>query len=153
MKDNYMNAENITVRLKADGLKDYLKFKSNGEYEFLSCENCDGPMLGHIITKCRHSEGYDEKTIAKFQKWLERIHELRKQIKERAINEADRAATTQAEIMGRVMRDTAESRNTTQLVKARWPPGWSGQRFDKWRIEIEKWSTNNKATEEDKFMD
>ena len=38
-------------------------------------------------------------------------------------------------------------------MKPRWPPGWSGQRFDKWRIEIEKWSENNKSTEEDKFMD
>ena len=56
MKGNYMNVENITIRLKADGLKDYLKFKNNGEYEFHSCENCDGPMLGHQITKCRHGE-------------------------------------------------------------------------------------------------
>ena len=127
-----MNVENITIRLKADTLEDYLKFKSNGEYEFFSCENCDGPMLGHQVTKCNHGEGYDEKTITKFEKWLERIPEFKKQIKERAINEADRAAQTQAEILGRVMRDTAEARNTTQLVKARWPPGWSGQRFDKW---------------------
>jgi len=148
-----MNVENITIRLKADGLEDYLKFKSNGEYEFLSCENCDGPMLGHQVTKCRHGEGYEEKTIAKFEKWLERIPEFRKMIKERAINDADRVAQTQAEIMSRVMRDNAEARNTTQLVKARWPPGWTGQRFDKWRVEIEKWSANNKATEEDKFMD
>ena len=154
MKSKYMTVENITIRLKADTLKDYLDFKSNGEYEFLSCENCDGPMLGHQVTKCNSlQEGYDEKTITKFEKWLKRIPELRKQIEERAINGADRAAQTQAEILGRVMRDTQEARNTTQLVKARWPPGWTGQRFDKWRVEIEKWSTNNKATEEDKFMD
>ena len=127
IKSDYMTVENITTRLKADGLRDYLKFKSNGEYEFLSCELCDGPMLGHQITKCRHSEGYEEKTIARFEKWLERIPELRKKIDERAIQEADRAAETQAQIMGRVMRDTAEARSTTQLVKARSPPGWSGQ--------------------------
>ena len=156
MKANYMNVDTISTRIKADGLKEYLEFKNTGEYQFLSCENCDGPILGHITTKCRHGESYDEKTIAKFESWLKRIPELRKQIEERAIFEADRQAKTQAEIMSRVMRDaaaTAEPRNTTQLVKARWPSGWSGQRFDKWQIEIEKWSQNNKSTEEDKFMD
>jgi len=154
MKNKYLNIEQIAGRLKAETLEDYLKFKSNGEYEFLSCENCDGPMLGHQITKCTGlEESYDEKTIAKFENWLERIPELKKQLKERALNEADRAARTQAEILGRVMRDTQEARNTTQLVKPRLPPGWSGQRFDKWRAEIEKWSENNRATEEDKFVD
>jgi len=38
-------------------------------------------------------------------------------------------------------------------VKPRWPPGWSGQKFDKWKTEIEKWRQNNKSTEEDKYMD
>ena len=133
MKNKYLNIEQIAGKLKTETLEDYLKFKSNGEYEFLSCENCDGPMLGHQITKCTGlEESYDEKTIAKFENWLERIPELKKQLKERALNEADRAARTQAEILGRVMRDTQEARNTTQLVKPRLPPGWSGQRFDKW---------------------
>ena len=148
MKSKYLNEEQIAGKLRAEGLEDYLKFKSNGEYEFLDCENCDGPMLGHQITKCTGlEESYDEKTIAKFEKWLERIPEFKKQVKERAVKEADRAAQTQAEILGRVMRDTQEARNTTQLVKPRLPPGWSGQRFDKWRAEVAKWSENNRATE------
>ena len=87
-----MTIEVITTRIKADGLKEYLEFKNNGEYQFVSCENCDGPILGHIVTKCRHGDGYDEKTIAKFEKWLKRIPELRRQIEERAISEADRQA-------------------------------------------------------------
>ena len=98
IKSDYLTVENITNKLRADGLKEYLEFKSNGEYEFLECENCDGPMLGHQVTKCRHSEGYEENTIAKFKKWLKRIPELRKLIDERAINEADRAMGTQGEI-------------------------------------------------------
>ena len=89
---------------------------------------------------------------------MKRIPEFRRQIKERAIEEADKQAKTQAEIMSHAVRNivaTVEPRNnaTTQLVKSRWPPGWSGQKFDKWRIEIEKWNQNNKSTEEDKFMD
>ena len=42
---------------------------------------------------------------------------------------------------------------TTQLIKARWPPVWVGQKFDKWKLEVEKWKENNKSTEEDKFVD
>merc|ERR1712030_179214 len=53
---------------------------------------------------------------------------------------------------GRVMTETQEARNTTQLVKPRLPPGWSGQQFDKWRAEVEKWNENNRATDEDKFV-
>ena len=30
---------------------------------------------------------------------------------------------------------------------------WSGQKFDKWKLEIEKWTENNKSTEEDKYVD
>ena len=132
MKANYMNMEAITTRIKADGIGDYLEFDNNGKYQFLTCENCDGPMLGHQMTKCRHmveANSDDEKTIVKFENWLKRIPELRKKIDERAVSEADRVANTQAEVMGRAMRDaaaTAEPRNA-QLVKARWPPGWSGQ--------------------------
>ena len=132
IKSDYLTVENITTKLRADGLQEYLKFKSNGEYEYLECENCDGPMLGHQVAKCRHNEGYEEKTLVRFKKWLDKIPELRKQLEEREIEMADRAAGNQAEMMGRVIRDATEARGTTQLVKARQPPVWTGQRFDKW---------------------
>ena len=32
-------------------------------------------------------------------------------------------------------------------------PVWVGQKFDKWRLEINKWKENNKSTEEDKYVD
>ena len=132
MKSKYLNVEQITVRLRSDTVEEYLEFNPNG-YEFLGCEDCDGPMLGHQINKCSSlQESYDKKTIAKFKEWLRNIPEFRKQLKERAINIADGAAKTQADIMSRVMKDTQEARNTTQLVKPRAPPGWSGQRVDKW---------------------
>ena len=42
---------------------------------------------------------------------------------------------------------------TTQLVKSRQPPLWSGQQFDRWRIEVERWYENNKASDEEKYID
>ena len=154
IKADYMTEESISAQLRLEkSLEHYFKFKSNGEYEFLDCENCEGPILGHKTAACRQSDGYEERTVSKFKKWLERNPEVRKLMKARAESEADRATRTQAEIMGQVLKDSTEARNTTQLVKARQPPGWTGQRFDKWQNEVVKWQVNNKSTEEDKFMD
>ena len=38
-------------------------------------------------------------------------------------------------------------------MKARIPPIWSGQKFDRWMKEVERWAENNKSTEEDKYVD
>ena len=153
-----MTMEVISTRIKADGLRDYLEFDNTGKYQFLTCENCDGPVLGHVTSKCRHileGEGYDERTVVKFENWLKRIPELRKKIDERAVLEVDRQAQTQADLISRAMRDAAAASEprSAQIVKPRWPPGWSGQKFDKWKIEVEKWDMNNKSTDEDKFID
>ena len=42
---------------------------------------------------------------------------------------------------------------TTQLVKTRQPPLWSGQKFDRWKVEVERWYENNRANDEEKFID
>ena len=30
---------------------------------------------------------------------------------------------------------------------------WSGQQFDRWKIEVEKWFDNNKSMDEEKYID
>merc|ERR1711905_55875 len=94
-------------------------------------------MLGHQVNKCNGlQESHDKRTVAKFKEWLKKIPEFRNQLRERAEKTAEKeqenaekvaisAAKTQAEIMSKVVRDTQEVRNTTQLVKPRYPPGWS----------------------------
>ena len=42
---------------------------------------------------------------------------------------------------------------TTQLTKPKLPPLWSGQKYDRWKIEVEKWCDNNKSTDEEKYID
>ena len=42
---------------------------------------------------------------------------------------------------------------TTQLSKPRHPSLWSGQMFEIWKIEVEKWCDNNKLTDEEKYID
>ena len=42
---------------------------------------------------------------------------------------------------------------TTQLTKLRLLPLWTGQKFDRWRIEVERWcDNNNKSTYEEKYI-
>ena len=46
-----------------------------------------------------------------------------------------------------------ENNQMTQLVKSRFPPLWSGQDYDRWKVEIVKWFDNNKSSDEDKYID
>ena len=41
---------------------------------------------------------------------------------------------------------------TTQLVKTRQPPLWSGQKFDRWKVEVERCYENNKSSDEEKCI-
>ena len=29
---------------------------------------------------------------------------------------------------------------------------WSGQEFDRWKVEVEKWFDNNKSTDDEKYL-
>ena len=53
--------------------------------------------------------------------------------------------------------ESADKKNrpegTTQLSKPRFPPLWSRQKYDRWKIEVEKWSDNDKLSDEEMFID
>ena len=163
MKRNYKNADEIETDLKNTGLDEYLKHDVQGRFGFYLCEGCAGPMLGHRQEKCRHTERYDSQTVNSFQNWLERMPEFRKQVGQRKLNMENRQAELQAKKLGEAVNallrnNGTEAREvsnnpTTQLVKARYPPVWSGQKFDKWKREVENWKLNNKSTEEEKYVD
>ena len=46
-----------------------------------------------------------------------------------------------------------EAGGITQLVKTRQPPLWSGQKFDRWKVEVERWYENNRVNDEEKFLE
>ena len=154
MKKNYKKLEEIALDIKNHGLDEYVKFDNNGRYDFFKCEDCDGPMLGHLQTKCRNRDhNYDDRTVKSFEGWLERSHEFRRQVADKKQAEDDRQAhhqAKQAEFQANMLGDTVKrmmeeigprDRNvapTTQLIKARLPPIWTGQKFEKWKVEIEK---------------
>ena len=43
-------------------------------------------------------------------------------------------------------------KTTTQLVKPRFPPLWSGKEYDRCRVEVEKWIENKKSSGEEKYI-
>ena len=59
--------------------------------------------------------------------------------------------------MPQIAVETVESKHRpegkTQLVESRLPPLWSGQEFDRWKVEVEKWFDNNKSMDEEKYID
>ena len=114
MKSDYLTMEEIIAKLRAEGLENYLKFKSNGAYEYFESENCDGPMLGHQNAKCRHSEEYEEETIEEFKTWLDTIPELSRLLQVRAMEKANRLEERRAEIIDFVIRDATEAGETRQ---------------------------------------
>ena len=101
MKKNYKNADEITADLKNTGLDEFLKHDVHGRFGFYLCEGCGGPMLGHIQTKCCGlTEGYDSQTVNKFQNWLERLPEFKRQVEQRKLSMEDRQAELQARKLG-----------------------------------------------------
>ena len=59
-----------------------MDFDNNGRYEFAHCETCDGPLLGHIETKCASLDGvkYDGVLIKSIENWLKRIEGFREAV-------------------------------------------------------------------------
>ena len=152
MKTNYKKLDDIIIEIRNSEIEELLKFDSNGRYKFFKCETCGGPILGHQEVKCRCLDGirYNKQIVKSFEDWLERIAVLRQAVTERERKMKAITANEMGETI-KVIIESIETRNprnpnnpTTQLVKSRWPPLWSGQKFDKWKHEIEKWSENNK---------
>ena len=53
-------------------IENYLKFFSDGRYEFYKCSGCFGPHLGHITTKCTKIK-YESDTVKEFEMHLKEI--------------------------------------------------------------------------------
>ena len=145
MKDNYKKLDDIATDIRNSEIEKVLKFDSQDRYGFFHCETCGGPILGHLEPKCRRLNGvrYDNQTVKSFEDWLERIAEFRQAIADRERKKEEKQAELQATKLGQAMRliiENVEHRNPTtpmtQLVKSRWPLLWTGQQFDKWKLEV-----------------
>ena len=103
---------------------------------------------------------YDKETVQEFEIYLKEIGGFKEAIwkRQKEIEREKIRAQEMIEAAKVVESNTAPvaagiAGGTTQLVKSRPPPLWSGQNFDRWKIEVERWYENNRASVEDKFLD
>ena len=91
-----------------------------------------------------------------FENWLKRIPGFREQLKSRQQNKENMRASAIGEYV-KLAIESAETKNrpggVSQLAKPRLPPLWSGQKYDRWKIEVAKWSDDNKLSYEEKYVD
>ena len=85
------------------------------------------------------------------------FNEFRQALKKRENEKEELKIKTMANVVRMTiegMQTRGEAQTTmTQITKTKQPPIWSGQLFEKWKIEVERWSENNRSSEEDKYVD
>ena len=112
--------------------------------------------------KCPKFE-YSEKEVKRFEKFIKNIGGIQEALWARYKRLREETEKIRAKELTEVVRLLNENKvvpriagvagGTTQLVKPRQPPLWSGQKFDRWKIEVERWYENEKANDEEKFLD
>ena len=80
MRKDYLSDTDIILELKntPEAVIDFDR-SWNGRYEFVKCGECNGPMLGHRVEKCRKRDGYEESLVRKYETSMRsapRIREL-----------------------------------------------------------------------------
>ena len=74
--DNYKTDEDIIVETGID-IENVLDFNRNGEFKFVHCGSCGGPILGHKSVKCRELNNvrYKDNLVKAFedkiQAWMD----------------------------------------------------------------------------------
>ena len=129
---NYKNYEEIATELDSN-LDNVLEFNNMGDYTFIHCGLCGGPNIGHIATKCREFKNrYNDLAIKAMEDKIKGLEKFRKVLriykdKEKEKDSRDRVKEIEA-VVGAIMeKHEKKTAETTQLVKARFPPTWIGQ--------------------------
>ena len=79
IEDNYKMDEDIVVETGND-IENVLDFNINGEYQFVHCVTCGGPILGHKLVKCRklNNVRYKDELIKAFGEKIRAMDGFRK---------------------------------------------------------------------------
>ena len=82
VQTNYKSDNDIQKELANVNLDNFLDFDYNGQYEFVRCAYCSGPLLGHIEAKCPRLE-YDDGKVKRFETHLKGFNGFRQPLKKR----------------------------------------------------------------------
>ena len=103
----------------------------------------------HMKAKCPKLACGDE-DVKKLETYFKRIGEFKvalwarekKNREENEIKKAEIITSKFAESVKLALESKVTPGVTTQLVKTRQPPLLSGEHFDRWRVEVERWCDN-----------
>ena len=92
--DNYKMDEDIIVETGND-IEYVLDFNSIGEFKFVHCGSCGGPILGHTSVKCRELNNvrYKDDLIKAFEEKISAIDGFRKKVKLYRENEEEKESS------------------------------------------------------------
>ena len=115
----------------------------NGSFAWKYCGRCIGPKLGHREEKCRHtSGGYSKEVVDRFEKILLDIdgenQEIVKYVEKKDIEKRIWILQQQLE-MEKALPQTNLTFGRIEIHK------WSGQSYEIWKNEIDKWVLNDKS--------
>ena len=69
IRKNYKSFIEIEEEIKKIQLENFLDFDFNRKYEFASCEDCNGLLLGHMKAKCPKI-AYGDEDVKKFETYF-----------------------------------------------------------------------------------
>ena len=132
---NYKTDDGIVYDLEKC-LEQCLDFDRYGRYNFIHCEFCGGPELGHRYDKCRNTERYNPILVKMFEDKIRSMKGVRnvvdkytkgKENEEKEKRTDEIKTTVEAAVKGVIEiyeRKGAGNavKQTTQLVKPRFPP-------------------------------
>ena len=72
MKSNYNKESKIEEEMEGVVIENFLDFDDDGRYKFERCEDCKGPMMGHLKVKCPKVE-YSEEDVKRFERYIKNI--------------------------------------------------------------------------------
>ena len=160
--DNYKNDYEIANELDTvTDLEQFLEYDNEGNYKFVYFYKCNGPKLRHKKEKCGQTEPYNEGLVKLMVDKIRGIYRFRKAVKDCKIQELERESLKQKReqeevrlrelklMMDEMIRMNVKKEGTMiQMIKGKKPPIWSGQKYERFKDEVERWAQNNKATEE-----
>ena len=130
IRKNYKNDADIINELsnRAETVLDFDR-TWNGKYEFIRCEECNGPILGHRAEKCRNEgDGYDEALVKKFE------NSFRRNVKFRDIVIKYMNSQKEEEMILRLNKEAEIAKampvKTNLMVGRTEIPKWIGQEFE-----------------------
>ena len=142
---------------EAKVLMDYFRNLTHFKYKMLMidtrtsqthCDEC-GENMTNRMDLIMHMESTHKVRIGD-----QRVNESTDSVS--PISDLANVMMQQTNILAKLQESTSKSKsltNTTQITKAKPPPIWVGQTFERFKLEIEDWSSNNKDSEYNKYND